>query len=159
MEDRGVMKSKIIGYVAFSFVVITLVVACFANTTPDSFARRIVSTFVMGDSPYRDQLSTQPFLEMLSSEGNLLLRFVGFDETKPRAPRGMVVTAYHRYSYALYPMKVFVADRTTVINDGTDIIGSNFDPDEEWLDRNDVRSVVEIEYAPEKGVHFRFKKR
>lgn len=65
---------------------------------------------------------------------------MGVDAENPGTLKAFAAFIYYRAGHTLYPGKVFVGDCTTVINRSADIIGSNFDPDEEWLDRNEVRS-------------------
>jgi hypothetical protein len=153
------MKSNLIGCLAFSSVVLALVLVCYVNTTPGSSAREIVTAFIKGDNPQGSDLTTETSLKTAASKGNLLLRFAGFDAENPNPRVDFPAFIYYRYSYTLFPVRVFVGDRTTIINNGTDIIKSNFDPGKEWLDSNNVRSVVKIEYVPGKGIRSTLERR
>lgn len=153
------MKSKLVDYIAWLSVVFALFLVFFVNITPKSFARRIVATYIKGDSPHKGSHTTAPLLEKAPPEGNILLQFKGYDRGNPNAPKGLAAGAYYRNSYLFYPRRVFVADRMTVINNGADIINANFDPDEEWLERNDVRAIAVFEYTPEVGTQFRIEER
>jgi len=153
------MKPNLIRHIAFSSVVLASALICHVNTGPDSFARQIVSTFIKGENPHWMHLETDTLFKEAAPEGNVLLRFIGFNAEHPDAPKAMAAFIYYRSGYTLYPGKVFVGDRTTVINSSTDVVGSNFDPDEEWMDRNDIRSVVKVEYGPKEGIQFRIEKR
>lgn len=153
------MKPDIFRNIAFALVVLASALVCYVNTGPNSFARYIISTFVKGEKPHMPHIETDTFFTRAVPEGNILLQFTGFDAENPRAPKTPVAFVYYRSGYTLYPRRVFVADHTMVINKGADIINSNFDPDEEWLDRNDIHSVVEVEYSPQRGIQYRVEQR
>lgn len=121
-----------------SFLCVLLV-----NLWDDSFARNVLLLTAEGQAHGvapelraidRDVLA-------LAQGGNLLLRPAGFD-TSPGDAESMLPKIYYRAVYALYPRRVYIAEKDRVVNNGRDMATLNFEPSEAWLREHDVRAVM-----------------
>ena len=153
------MKTNLARHIAFLSVILVSALLCIANAGSDSFTRYIVSALIHGPPPHTIHLETDTSVLEAARGGNILLRFEGFDEGYPGTPKSRAAFIYYRSAYALYPKRAFVGDSAMLINRSADVISSDFDPDERWMDENDVRSILQVEYRPEAGIRFRVEER
>lgn len=84
----------------------------------------------------------------LAQDGNVFLRFRGFDAADPDQESFLVIY-YYRGAYRLYPQQILVGPRAAPINSGRDIVKVNADPDGRWLTEQRIRSVAFIERKPD----------
>ncbi len=125
-----------------ALVLFSLVYTSYYNIKKGSFARTIVVDAIGGkDRIASPILRVDAFYKELPGDGNIFLYFKGFDTTSSNQ-KAFVTTQYYRLTYKLYPRRVFVGKPDKIINNGIDILNTNFYPDEEWLERYNIRSTI-----------------
>lgn len=74
-------------------------------------------------------------------KGNVLLELAGYARSIPAA-ENFSCLLYYRLNYTLYPGRMYVAPADHVINNGQDIVQTEFNPSPQWLQEHDVRSAL-----------------
>ena len=142
-------KKSIIHHAALCLVLLSIAYLCFLNFGTHSSPRQILNAFFEGrKAPVRSHLEIDRFFEQIPHDGNILLRFEGFDLGKLKRSEGLVTLIYYRSVYILLPRRGFVGESKTVINRGRDIIKAGFHPNEKWLKRHNVFFVVTCVLEP-----------
>jgi hypothetical protein len=130
-------------YAAWGIVLLVLVHLCWLQLRPESELHRILA-FATQSPASRAALMPYEQLDRIAGQtgnGNVLLKLAGYAKTNPVVENSLSFV-YFRTSYALYPRRVYAAPADKVINNGRDIMQTDFDPGPEWLQAHGVRSVL-----------------
>ena len=79
-------------------------------------------------------------------KGKIFLKFEGFD-LKEFSGNNLVPLFYFRSVFAYYPGRILVGEPELIIKKGNEFLENPFEPDDEWLARNDVNYVVTLKYG------------
>jgi hypothetical protein len=134
---------KLFVYSAWGLVLLTLVHLCGRQLRPNSEGHQLCTVTTKSAArhaliaPYErlDRMAGQ------TDNGNVLLKLAGSAKTNP-AVKNSLEFIYYRTSYAFYPRRVYVAPADKIINNGTDIMQAEFNPDRQWLLKHNVRFVL-----------------
>jgi hypothetical protein len=129
-------------YAAWGVVLLVLVHLGWLQLRPESELHRLCA-FATRSAASRTALMPYEQLDRIAGQtvnGNVLLKLVGYAKTNPVVENSLSF-AYFRASYALYPRRIYAAPADKVINNGRDIMRSEFSPSQQWLQEHDVRSV------------------
>ncbi len=77
-------------------------------------------------------------------EGNVYLRFLGFD-AQVREDESFISRHYYRLSYTLYPRRVYASTQGRAIRNGRELLAANDPPPTDWIEARGVRYVVTFE--------------
>lgn len=155
-RDKTFSKFLIIQYFIFCLIILSIVQISFFNFKTNSFARQILSAFLDGKrAPVRAHLEIDRFFEKIPHDGNVFVRFKGFEHGKAKGNEGFITLAYYRSVYSLYPRRVFVGEPTEVINQGRDILKANFNPSKKWLSSHNIHSVITFVLEPRGKIQVR----
>ena len=94
------------------------------------------------------------FLEQNVPDGNLFLKFRGYDTLKKESDIDSPILMYMWTCYTLYPRKTYAVRPDVIVNQGEDIISHPFNPDKRWIEQHGVKKI--ITFTHENGV-VRFK--
>jgi len=134
---------KLFVYSAWGIVLLTLVHLCVRQLRPNSECRQLHAVATKSAArhalvaPYEslDRITGQ------TDNGSVLFKLAGSAKTNP-AVKNSLEFIYYRTSYTFYPQRVYVAPADKIINNGADIMQSEFNPDRQWLLQHDVRFVL-----------------
>jgi hypothetical protein len=129
-------------YAAWGVVLLVLIHLCWLQLRPESELHQICA-FVTQSTASRAAMTQYEQLDRMADRtgnGNVLLKLAGYAKTNPVVENSLSFV-YYRTSYALYPRRLYVAPADQVINNGRDIMRSEFSPSQQWLQEHDVRSV------------------
>jgi hypothetical protein len=90
----------------------------------------------------------------LAGSGNLFARFIGFDATNA-ADCEFAQRVYYRACYALWPRRMYLAPADHVVNNGADLLRTDFAPDARWLRDQEIHAVIEFVRDPAGGMTIR----
>ena len=129
-------------YAAWGVVLLVLVHLCWLQLRPESELHQI-RAFATHSTASRTAIMQYEQLDRMAGQtgnGNVLLKLAGYAKTNP-VVENYLSFVYYRTSYALYPRRMYVAPADQVINNGRDIMRIEFNPSQQWLQEQDVRSV------------------
>lgn len=93
----------------------------------------------------------------LSRGRSIAVRFVA-DATPSPAQLENVSRFYFRACYALYPLRVYVADNPDhVINRASDLLSSGFDLSDDWCRAREVDLVVTVHLMSDSGQELKYR--
>ena len=151
---------------------LTLLVNLFINLGPQSLLALIKSVAVQKNiTPVYLCVGTDNLLlNELPPEGNVFMRFLGFDVPYSRSDASkniddssfwlrmtanfddfsaldfadVAALVYFRAVHTLYPRKVLACPDGKIVTNGRQLIANRFEPELEWLQAHDVRSVLTL---------------
>ena len=130
-------------YAAWGVVLLALVHLCWLQLRPESELHRFFAVAAESSTRRAAMLEHEQSGRIAGQapDGNILLRLAGYAKTNPVVANSLGYF-YFQTSYALYPRRVYAATADKVINNGQDIMRIGFNPDPQWLQAHDVRSVL-----------------
>ena len=128
---------------AWGVVLLTLVHLCWLQLRPGSELQRFRAAATESTTRRAAMMEHEPSnrIAWQAADGNVLLRLAGDARTNPAVANSLGYF-YFQTTYALYPRRLYAGTPVQVINDGRDIMRIGFNPDPEWLQAHDVRSVL-----------------
>jgi len=130
-------------FAAGAVVVITIGHLAYLSLQEESRARTIVQRY-FNDDPARDPgllksvRTSARISRAAAADGNIALRV----HPAP-GDEGDCSLPYIQMTYALYPQRVFVSDKSVVVNNGEDLNRLDFEPTQSWLANNDIRAIID----------------
>jgi hypothetical protein len=76
-----------------------------------------------------------------TAPGNVRLHLAGAAQTDAALEKP-VSYVYYRFAYLLYPRRIFAGTADCIINNGNEVMRSQFRPTPSWLQEHDVRNVL-----------------
>jgi hypothetical protein len=128
----------------YAGVTVILFHLAWINTNAESFFPPLISLYLKGEAAQTPVLKQREAIDTaffaFAQNGNVFLRFVGFDPEK-KTDHDFMELYYFRAAYAAYPRRVYCADPHAAITRAADIGKLAFAPDEHWLDAHQVATV------------------
>jgi hypothetical protein len=115
------------------------------NASAGSPVRRLIESTFQG-RPAAAAEAWAPIddlLRRLPSDGNLLLRFVGFERDDPGWQQ-YASFIYYRAVYLLHPRTVTLAPPDQTVNDGRQVLAVDFRPDSAWVARRRILYLLQF---------------
>lgn len=84
------------------------------------------------------------FLAKAAPSGNVVLKFKRFPNPKKEHDGAVPLLIYFRTVYDLYPRRVFAVPPNVVVNTEEDLAAHPFNPDIDWMRKNDIRKVITL---------------
>ncbi|MDR3456510.1 MAG: hypothetical protein P4N60_03630 [Verrucomicrobiae bacterium] len=137
---------------AWAIVLLTLAQLCWLQSRPDAALKSIPARLknpAAALAPYQDYDD----FAARSGAGNVFIKLVGCPRINPDAEAAHSFSDYHEFflsawyfrtAYNLYPRRALVAPPDTIINGGWNLMGIAFVPDQAWLARHAVHSVLTL---------------
>jgi hypothetical protein len=128
---------------AWGVVLLVLVHLCWLQLRPESELHRFWTVATNSPAGGAAMIEHEPSsrIDGQAADGNVLLRLAGYAKTNPAVAHSLCFF-YFQTSYALYPKRLYAGSADQVINCGEDIMRIGFNPDPQWLQAHDVRSVL-----------------
>jgi hypothetical protein len=87
--------------------------------------------------------------KLAPADGNLAIGFRGYSPISSDNAN-FAARLYFRFTYALYPKRVFPAvPENTLINNGGDILAATAPPTLDWLHARDIRTIAVFSLTPQ----------
>lgn len=131
--------------IILSLVAISLLLNLWMSVQPNSVLA-LLKEVVVDKNMSRVYLATgmDVFLAKAAPSGNLVLKFKGFPKPKKESDGAVPLLIYFRAVYDLYPRRVFAVPPNVVVNTGEDLAAHPFNPDIDWMRKNDIRKVITL---------------
>ena len=135
----------------YSLIVISLTINIYSFCRPAPLTEILYQVLIQKDTS-RVYFNTglKRFLEKNVPEGNLFVKFKGYNTLKKESEVDSPILMYMWAYYTLYPRQTYAVSPGTVVNQGENIIAHPFNPDRKWLNEHGVKRI--ITFIHENGV-------
>jgi hypothetical protein len=130
-------------YAAWGTVLLATIQLGWQQFRPGSDLRQTWAA-ATGSDLRRKAIREQEYFAQIARQtgtNNIQLKLAGAASTNA-AMENQVSYVYYRFAYTLYPRRIYAGPADSVINNGTDIMRTQFNPERPWLQEHDVRCVL-----------------